>query len=252
MWGDCGRHNTVSIITPVYNRVRYIGDTLSSVATQSWPCIEHIVIDGGSTDGTLDVVRACASVDKFISESDDGIYDALNKGLGWVSGDIVGILHSDDIFFENSVIERVVNVLYDNDIDGVYGDLVYMDKNMARVVRRWKAGEYRRSRLAWGWMPPHPTLFLRRLVIERWGGYDTRYRIAGDYDAMLRYLARGGVRLAYLPEVLVKMRVGGESNRSLSRILRKSREDYCALRENGVGGLGTLLAKNLRKVGQFL
>ena len=138
-------------------------------------------------------------------------------------------------------------------VDGVYGDLDYVAKaEPSRIIRRWRSGDYDPARLAWGWMPPHPTLYLRRSVIEQWGGFDTTLRIAADYDAMLRYLGRGRIRLAYIPEVLVKMLVGGESNRSLSRILRKSREDYRALRNNGVGGVGALVWKNLSKVGQFL
>ena len=138
-------------------------------------------------------------------------------------------------------------------MDGVYGDLDYVAKDDAgRVIRRWRSGSYDSARLAMGWMPPHPTLFLRRSVIEQWGGYDTSFQIAADYDAVLRYLGQGGIKLAYIPEVLVKMRVGGESNRSLSRIIRKSREDYWALRKNGVGGFGTLAWKNLSKLPQFL
>ena len=244
----------ISVITAVYNRADTIQGALDSLAGQTWPAVEHIVVDGGSTDGTLAVLEANRErIATLVSEPDDGIYDALNKGLALARGEVVGLLHSDDCFAHERVLERVAKAFADPDVEGVYGDLDYVSKaEPGRIIRRWRSGEYRRSQLAWGWMPPHPTLFLRRSVIERWGGYDTRYRIAGDYDAMLRYLARGGVRLAYLPEVLVKMRVGGESNRSLSRILRKSREDYRALRENGVGGLGTLLAKNLRKVGQFL
>lgn len=137
-------------------------------------------------------------------------------------------------------------------VDAVYGDLDYASKDdTTRVVRHWKSGPYSRQRLAWGWMPPHPALFLRRGVVERWGAYDTSYRIAADYDSILRYFGKGGIQPAYLPRVLVKMRVGGESNRSLERIVRKSREDYRALRTNGVGGLGALAWKNLSKLGQF-
>jgi len=134
----------------------------------------------------------------------------------------------------------------------VYGDLDYVAKdNPSRVIRRWRSGEYDRRRLARGWMPPHPTLFLRRSVIERLGGYDTDYQIAADYEAILRYLGPGAIRLAYLPEVLVKMRLGGESNRSIARMVRKSREDYRALRTSKVGGVSALVWKNLSKLPQF-
>lgn len=212
------------------------------------------MIDGGSSDGTLELLESeRANIAVLISEPDDGIYDALNKGLANATGDIVGIMHSDDFFANDSVLEWVANAFSDPDVDGVYGDLDYVSKdNPSKVIRRWRSGEYHRSRLGWGWMPPHPTLFLRRSVIEQWGGFDTSFQIAGDYDALLRYLARGNIRLGYIPEVLVRMRIGGESNRSLSRIIRKSREDYRALRKNGVGGLLTLMSKNVSKVGQFL
>lgn len=137
-------------------------------------------------------------------------------------------------------------------MDAVYGDLDYVAKaDTDRVIRHWQSGEYHPARLAWGWMPPHPALFLRRSVIEQWGGYDTRFRIAADYDAILRYFVKGNIRAAYIPRVLVKMRLGGESNRSLARIWRKSYEDYQALRRNDVGGLGALAWKNLSKLGQF-
>ncbi len=143
----------------------------------------------------------------------------------------------------------------DPNIDGgVYGDLDYVAANdTGRIIRKWRSGAYSPEKLRRGWMPPpHPTLYLRREVFERWGGvYDTSFTIAADYDAMLRYLVKGHVRLAYVPEVFVKMRVGGESNRSLSRILRKSREDYRAIRANGLGGVGTLVLKNLSKIQQF-
>lgn len=141
----------------------------------------------------------------------------------------------------------------DPEVDGVYGDLEYVARDdPARVIRYWRAGGYRPERLRHGWMPPHPTLFLRREVFARHGAYDPGFRIAADYEAILRWLIQGRIRLAYLPEVLVRMRVGGESNRSLGRILRKSAEDYRALRRHGVGGFGALAAKTLSKVPQFL
>jgi len=246
--------HTISVVTAVYNRIDTIEDTLMSLRSQTWPAVEHIVVDGGSTDGTLEVLEANReAIAVLISERDDGIYDALNKGLSRATGDVVGILHSDDFFAHERVLEQVAVVFSNQQVDGVYGDLDYVSKDdPERVIRRWRSGEYRRERLSWGWMPPHPTLFLRRSVVDTWGGFDTRYRISGDYDAMMRYLVRGAIQLAYIPEVLVKMRMGGESNRSLWRILRKSREDYRAMRENGVGGVATLIAKNVRKIGQFL
>lgn len=244
---------TISVITATYNRADTVVGALASVAGQTWPNVEHIVIDGASTDGTLQLIEAQRErLAVLVSEPDGGIYDALNKGLALATGDVVGLLHSDDAYADARVLERVAQAFADPAVDGVYGDLDYVAKaDISRIVRRWRSGAYARDNLAHGWMPPHPTLFLRRAVIQQWGGFDTSYRIAADYDAMLRYLARGRIRLAYIPEVLVKMRVGGESNRSLGRILRKSREDYRALRRNEVGGVGALVWKNLSKLPQF-
>lgn len=244
---------TFTIITAVYNRADTVGQAVASVHSQTWPSVEHVVIDGASDDGTLEVLHAAgACIASLVSEPDKGIYDALNKGFRASTGDIVGLLHSDDAFADDDVLGRVVEAFDDPAIDGVYGDLDYVAKDdVSRVIRRWRSGEFDRRRLSLGWMPPHPTLFLRRSVIDQLGGYDTSYQIAADYDFILRYLGRDGIKLAYIPEVLVKMRVGGESNRSLSRIIRKSREDYRALRSNGVGGVGALIWKNLSKVKQF-
>ena len=211
------------------------------------------MIDGASSDGTLQRLQGRrADIAILVSEPDEGIYDALNKGLALAQGDVVGLMHSDDFYADDSVLDSVAEAFADPCVDAVYGDLDYVAKDdTSRVIRRWRSGAYDPARLARGWMPPHPTLFLRRSVIERWGGFDTHFRIAADYDAILRYFGQGKIRVAYIPRVLVKMRVGGESNRSVARILRKSREDYEALRRNGVGGLGALAWKNLSKLGQF-
>ncbi len=243
----------ISIITATFNRVDTLAEALASVAGQTWENVEHIVIDGASVDGTLHVIEAQRDrLAVLVSEPDGGIYDALNKGFARSSGDVIGVLHSDDFYADERVLERVARVFADPAVDGVYGDLDYVAKaDPTRIIRRWRSGTYQRSRLTHGWMPPHPTLFLRRAVIQQWGGFDTSFSIAADYDAILRYLAKGNIRLAYIPEVLVKMRVGGASNQSLSHILRKSREDYLALRHNNVGGLGALIWKNLSKLGQF-
>ena len=243
----------ISIITAVLNREDTIGSALDSLQEQTHSDFEHLIQDGGSTDGTLDEVRRCADErSSIVSEPDSGIYDAINKGIARATGDVIGLLHSDDVFGSNEVLEKVCQALSDSSVQGVYGDLEYVStSDLSRVIRHWRSEAYDRGKLSKGWMPPHPTLFLRREVFDRWGAYDTNYEIAADYDAILRWLGRGGVSLAYIPEVLVKMRVGGESNRSLSRILRKSREDYRALRSNNVGGLGTLALKNLSKIGQF-
>lgn len=244
----------LSVVTAVRNRKATIMQAMASVRTQSHADIEHIVIDGASTDGTLAAVEnASHSALRLVSEPDSGIYDALNKGIRLASGDVIGVLHSDDFFAHDRVLEKVAAAFADRRTLAAYGDLDYVsaaDEN--RIVRHWRSSDFDPGKLRWGWMPPHPTLFLRREVFERHGLYDQRYRIAADYDAVLRYFSREDLRPVYIPEVLVKMRIGGESNRSLGRILRKSREDYRALKANRIGGIAALAWKNVSKVPQFV
>lgn len=243
----------ISVITAVYNRNAVVGDAVDSVLRQTYRDIDYVIQDGGSTDGTLArIAERKAPRIRLCSERDDGLYDAINRGIARASGEVIGLMHSDDVFASDDVLARVAEALNDPAVDGVYGDLDYVSTgDMSRTIRKWRSGGYAPEKLRRGWMPPHPTLYLRRSVFAAWGAYDTSYRIAADYDAMLRYLVRGGIRLAYVPKVFVRMRVGGESNRSLSKILTKSREDYRAIRANGVGGLRTLALKNLSKIGQF-
>lgn len=243
-----------SILTAVWNREATLGQALDSLNAQSWRNYEHIVQDGGSTDGTLALLEARPDPRRrMVTARDRGIYDALNMAMARADGDVIGLLHSDDFLAHPDVLARVAARFEESGADAVYGDLDYVSASEPdRVIRHWKSGEYHPRKLRRGWMPPHPALFLRREVISSWGGYDTSYRIAADYDSILRYFGKGGISAAWLPEVLVKMRVGGESNRSLDRILRKSREDYRALRTNGVGGIGALAWKNFGKLGQFV
>lgn len=243
----------ISVVTAVYNRKNTIAQAISSVQSQSYSNLEHVIQDGASTDGTLDVIESLnASRTLLESKRDAGIYDAINKGISRTTGDVIGLMHSDDFFAQKDVLSLVAKAFCDPDVDGVYGDLDYVSAtNENKIIRKWHSGEYSRSKLKQGWMPAHPTLYLRRSVFDKWGLYDTGFSIAADYDAMLRYLVKGQIKLAYVPEVLVKMRVGGESNRSFNRIIAKSREDYLAIRRNNVGGLGTLLLKNASKIKQF-
>lgn len=244
----------ISVITAVYNRAVTVSHAMLSIQAQTYRHVEHIVQDGSSTDGTLDILTQLAIPSTFIcSEPDNGIYDAINRGIARASGDVIGLMHSDDFYADDRVLERIAKAFANPEVDGVYGDLQYVAAEKPHgVVRHWRSGEYSDTKLGRGWMPPHPSLYLRRKVFDQWGLYDTNYQIAADYDAMLRYLVKGEIKVAYIPEVLVKMRVGGESNRSLARILLKSREDLRAIRRNGVGGLGTLAWKNLSKLPQFL
>lgn len=244
----------ISVITAVFNNRDTVADALESILGQTHDDVELIVIDGGSTDGTLDVLQQYRDrLAVLVSESDRGIYDALNKGLRLASGEVVGFLHSDDLYADEHVLTRLTEAFSDPGVEAVYSDLVYVRKDAPdRVVRYWKSGVFTLRKLRRGWMPPHPTLYVRREWYEHIGGFDTSYRIAADYDFMLRMLMRDEIRVAYIPEVLVKMRIGGASNRSLSNMLLKSSEDYRALRNNRVGGLPALLWKNISKLPQFL
>ena len=247
----------VSIVTAVYNRESVIAHAVQSVRAQGYRNLEHVIIDGASTDGTLATIQSCVDQRAVVfSEPDKGIYDALNKGFARATGDIVGIVHSDDFLADDRVLADIVQAFADAEVDAVYGDLDYVSQDDdSHVVRHWSAGRFDRRQLHWGWMPPHPTLFIRRSAIDRLGAFDTGYRISADYDLVLRYFCRGEVRPAYIPRVLVKMRVGGASNRSLQQMWLKSSEDWRALRRNRVGafgGVGALIWKNLRKVRQFL
>ncbi|WP_019956575.1 glycosyltransferase family 2 protein [Yoonia vestfoldensis] len=243
----------ISVVTAVRNGAATLPRMLDSLRAQTYADLEHVVQDGGSTDGTVELLHAQGLEGMaLVSAADGGIYEAINAGIRRATGDVIGLLHADDVLADATVLARVADVLADPAIDGVYGDLHYVARNdPARVIRHWRAGAFSPRALALGWMPPHPTLYLRRDVFDRAGLYDTSYRISGDYDGMLRFLTTGQVRLAYIPHVMVQMQMGGASNRSFAQMIRKSREDYRAIRRHNVGGIGTLMAKNLSKLPQF-
>lgn len=243
----------ISVVTAVMNGRATLPQMLDSLKAQTHRQVEHVVQDGGSTDGTLDYLQTHGhGAMALLSVPDTGIYDAINQGITRASGDVIGLLHADDHLASDDVLARVAQAMQAPEIDGVYGDLQYIARDdETRVIRHWKAGDFAPAQLRRGWMPPHPTLYLRREVFARAGLYDTSYRISGDYDGMLRFLTKGQVRLAYLPHVMVRMRMGGVSNRSFAHMIRKSREDYRAIRRHQVGGIGTLVAKNLSKLPQF-
>ncbi|MCZ2134038.1 MAG: glycosyltransferase [Burkholderiales bacterium] len=246
----------ISVVTAVFNRVATVSDSLRSSVAQRHRPVERIVIDGGSTDGTVAAVQGFGeAVAVLVSEPDRGIYDALNKGVALATGEVVGFLHADDMFNDDEALARVAAALADPNVAAVYGDLVYVSRGeRSHVVRDWRAGEFSAAKLRHGWMPPHPTLYVRRAVFESVGRFDTTLRIAADYDWMLRLLLAGH-RVAHIPAVQVRMRTGGVSNRSVGNVLRKSGEDFLALRRNGFGAVAaatTLTAKNLRKLPQLL
>ncbi len=243
---------SISVITAVYNARDTIEATIASVLAQTYDNIEFIIVDGASSDGTVEILNAQPGVDVLISEPDNGIYDALNKGIAHAHGDIIGFLHADDLFASDHVLQDIAATFVDRNVDVIYGDLEYVSKaEPGQVVRYWQSGDFSEAKLRHGWMPPHPTFYVSKSVYEQYGGFDTAFRIAADYDCMLRLLGRATLRVAYIPRVLVKMRVGGESNRSLSNIMIKSKEDYLALKRNGIGGVGALVWKNLSKIPQF-
>jgi len=244
----------IAIITVVYNNEKMIEKCIKSVLNQTYPNIEYIVIDGGSIDGTIDIVKNYKNrIARIVSEPDNGIYDAMNKGINLAKGDIIGILNSDDFYFDDYVIEKVVDNFNKYDTAAVYGDLIYVDTvDTDKVIRHWKSGNFKYSKLKFGWMPPHPTFFVRREIYQTLGTYNLEYRISADYDLMLRFLGKFKISVSYLPEILVKMRVGGKSNKTISNIIRKSLEDYRIIKNYRIGGLYTLIAKNLSKIPQFL
>jgi glycosyltransferase len=248
------RKMKVSIITVCFNSENTILDTIISIESQSYGDIEYIIVDGLSTDSTLELIKKnCTKVSTFIIEKDKGIYDALNKGIKAATGDVIGFLHSDDLFASKTAVADLVDKFESSQSDAVYADLEYVSKDdLSHVVRLWKSGEYNFSKLKKGWMPPHPTFYMKSELYEKFGGFDLDFKIAGDYDSLLRYLWVNNISMSYVPKVLLKMRVGGASNRSLKNIIQKTQEDIAALKNNGVPPLKAILWKNLSKIPQFV
>ena len=226
----------VSIITVTYNSEKYLADCIASVRKQTYGNIEHIIVDGKSTDGTLKIIQKnAASLSHWISETDRGMYDAINKGIKMATGDIIGVLNSDDMLASADVIMDIVACFEEKKVDSVYGDLVYVDPvNPQKVIRYWKGLTYKRSRFNYGWMPAHPTFYIRRELVEKYGEYENHYFTAADYEFMARYLYRHKVSSSYIPKLIVKMRNGGASNGNIYRRLRANRRDYLAMKKNRI------------------
>ena len=226
----------ISIITVAYNAARTIADTLESVAAQTHPEIEHIVVDGASTDGTLDVIeRHHDKLTKVISEPDRGIYDAMNKGIRVATGDVIGFLNADDVFAQKNVLAMVAEIMKREHLDALFGDVEFFrPDNPGRTIRRYSSAHFRPDRSAWGWMPAHPALFVRREVFQRVGVFRTDYRIAGDFEFVARAFGKNTLRYRHLPEVLVRMRTGGISTAGWRNTLLLNREVLRACRENGI------------------
>jgi len=244
---------SISIVTAVYNGEKTLRKCLDSVRNQSINA-EHIVVDGASTDSTLKIIEQYKTGNtKVISEPDKGIYDAMNKGIALATGDIVGILNADDYYPENDVLENVLQMFEDQHMDACYGDLVYVDIQKPSKIRRyWRTLEYNQNNFYWGWMPPHPTFFVRRSVYEKFGVFRLDFGTAADYELMLRFLLKHGISATYIPRVLVHMRSGGASNESFINRIKANRVDRSAWKVNELKPYPwTLWVKPLRKLGQW-
>jgi glycosyltransferase involved in cell wall biosynthesis len=246
-------HNIkISLITVVYNAQSSIKRCIESVVAQNYTNIEYIIIDGGSTDGTLQIIEQYKPyITIFLSETDKGIYDAMNKGIKLATGDIVGTLNSDDFFADNDVLSNIARAFEQNKTDIVYGNLDYIDMQ-GYVTRKWKSGVYKVGLFNWGWMPPHPTFYVKRLLFEQLGAYNLQYGTASDYELMSRFIHLNKISVYYLNKAIIKMSVGGASNKAFINRYKAWIFDYKAMRKNGV--LFPLLAivlKPLRKVVQY-
>lgn len=246
----------ISIITATYNSSKTIETALRSVHEQTYPHIEHIIVDGASTDETVVIVNAYQKENSGIvlhSAPDHGIYDALNTGIAMATGDVIGFVHSDDMLANSHTLEHIAQVFQTTGCDGVYGDLLYVSQqNPHSVIRNWVSCAFQPRLLQQGWMPPHPTLFLKKAVYENYGHFNINYRIAADYEFILRVFKQPDLQINYLPQTLVKMRVGGASNRSLKNMIQKTKEDYKAIRTHQLGGWRSIFVKNISKLKQFL
>lgn len=226
----------VSLVTVAYNAALTIADTLLSVAAQSYADIEHIVVDGGSNDGTQGVVdRHASHIARFVSEPDRGIYDAMNKGVHLASGEVIGFLNADDVYAHEHVIANVARHMHLEGLDALFGDVAFFHaESPERPVRRYRSARFTPDRIAWGWMPAHPALFVRRKVFEQFGSFRTDYKIAGDFEFVARTFQNNNLRYRYLPQVLVHMRTGGVSTGGWRNTLLLNREVLRACRENGI------------------
>ena len=254
----------ISVITVTKNNKNGLFCAIESVRSQSYPNIEHVIVDGNSTDGTLDILRQ-AQDDRtvIISEKDDGIYDAINKGIAISTGDVIGFLHSDDLFNNGTVLESIMKNIEKEKTDSIYGDLVYVNAvNTDNVLRYWKAGEPSNIKrddkgiagaMMKGWMPPHPALFVKKAIYDKHGLYDTSLKISSDYEMILRLFWKYKISTAYLPKIITKMRWGGASNKNFSNLVIKSKEDYAAMKKNDLPLRSfALVLKNIRKLPQFI
>jgi glycosyltransferase involved in cell wall biosynthesis len=225
----------VSIITVCLNSAETIEDAMKNVLGQTYKDIEYIVVDGGSTDGTIDIIlRNKERISKFISGPDKGIYDAMNKGIRLSTGEIIAVLNSDDVYFDETVVGRMVEFIQNNNLDAAYGDLLYVDsKDTSRTTRFWKPGDYREGAFYYGWVIPHPTFFCRKRIFEKYGYFNENFQVAADFELMLRFIEKHQISVGYLPKLIVKMRTGGKAN-ILRGMIRGNWEIMKSFRLNGL------------------
>lgn len=243
-----------SIITVSYNSSDTIADTVHSVSSQTHPDTEYLIIDGASRDGTLKILDSLKDkIDILISEADQGIYHAMNKGIKKAGGDIVGILNSDDIYADELVLMDVAKIFENQETEAVYADLVYVERSDTdKIKRKWISGKYTHGDFRKGWMPPHPTFFVKKSVYDKYGAFNLDFSSAADYELMLRFIHKHQIKIDYLPRVIIKMRVGGQSNVTLKNRLNANKEDQKAWQVNGLKpGKFTFIRKPLSKLGQF-
>ena len=240
----------ISIITICFNSEKSIFQTFQSVKNQSFNNYEYVLIDGGSIDGTLTIAKNQDHISKLVSEPDNGIYDAINKGIKNSYGDIIGFLNSDDTFYDKNSLQHIVDA-FDKDTDCVFGDLIYTDKN-ENIKRVWKGSAFKKGAFKKGWMPAHPTFYCRRSIYEKLGQYDDSFKIAGDFELMLRFLEKHNIRSKYIPHTLVNMKVGGASNNGLKSKLDILKEEFRAFDQNEikVNKLSYILQK-AKKIKEF-
>jgi glycosyltransferase involved in cell wall biosynthesis len=247
----------ISIITVVWNNVKTIKDTIDSVLSQTYKNIEYIVIDGGSTDGTLSLLESRRDqLSALVSEPDEGIYDAMNKGIKLAKGDVIGFLNSDDFYLNDKVISKVASE-FERDIflDASYGNLIYVDQtNTSKIIRYFKTGEFKQGLFLKGWCPAHPTFFVRKSVYERNGNFDLNYHFASDVELMMRFLEIHKIKSLYIPEVMVKMRMGGVSNRNLKNIWLANKEIINSFHKNGlqVNSIIFFICKIISRLKQYI
>lgn len=244
----------VSIITATYNSEDTIKDTILSVQNQSLENVEHVIVDGGSTDATVDIIKKLSYKGlRYVSEKDDGIYDALNKGVGMATGDVIGVIGSDDFYTNDAVLMNVARAFEKKDTDSLFGDIQYVNRDdTKKVTRYWEAGEYERSNFLKGWMPPHLSFFLKKNIYMKYGLYRPEFKFSGDYELMLRVLYKHNITSQYLPGIMITMRNGGTSTKNLKNRLKANKEDRLAWQVNDLEPkFYTLVLKPLLKTHQF-